>query len=157
MHLNVAECEQCPILSSCVPQLLELDLSRNRLQRFDSYSSLPSHLSCLKSLDLSDNEVRSVQELEHLQGMASITSVSLKGNPCEQQARDFVSYSSSVRKYFPNLEFLVSGSGEWFLDSLKWMEGSVFEENGREKKGGAGRKGRTREGGRGDGWVGWSM
>jgi hypothetical protein len=90
-----------------------LDLSRNRLQRFDAYSSLPSNLVNLKSLDLSDNEVRSVQELEHLQGMASVTSLSLKGNPCEEQARDFVSYSASVRKYFPNLEFLVRKGGDW--------------------------------------------
>ena len=93
-------------------QLLVLDLSRNRLQRFDAYSALPSHLKSLKSLDLSDNEVRSVQELEHFQGMASVTSISLKGNPCEKQSRDFVSYASSVRKYFPNLEVLVrSGCG----------------------------------------------
>lgn len=88
-------------------QLLVLDLSKNQLQRFDAYSSLPSQLRNLKFLDLSDNDLRSVVELEHLQGMTSVTSISLKGNPCEEQARDFVSYSSSVRKYFPNLESLV--------------------------------------------------
>lgn len=93
------------------PQLLVLNLSNNRLQRLESYSQLPSECRNLKGLDLSANEIRSLQELEHVQGMGSVVEVMLKGNPCQEQARDFATYSSSVRKYFPNLERLVRGEG----------------------------------------------
>ncbi len=47
-----------------------------------------------------------------MQGMSSVVEVSLRGNPCEEQARDFATYSSAVRKHFPNLERLVSE--EWW-------------------------------------------
>ena len=89
-------------------QLLALDLSHNRIRNLECYSRLPAECRSLKGLDLSSNEIRSLQELEHMQGMSSVVEISLKGNPCEEQARDFASYSSSIRKYFPNLERLVS-------------------------------------------------
>ncbi len=93
--------------SDFLPQLLVLNLSNNRLQRLESYSRLPAECRNLKGLDLSTNDIRSLQELEHVQGMGSVVEVLLKGNPCQEQARDFATYSSSVRKYFPNLERLV--------------------------------------------------
>lgn len=87
---------------------MALKLSGNRIQRMEVYSKLPVECKFLKVLDLSENEIRSVQELASIEGMTSVTEIILRGNPCEASAKDIGSYSSSLRKYFPNLEILVS-------------------------------------------------
>ena len=87
---------------------MALKLSKNRIQRLETYVKLPEECKYLKVLNLSDNDIRSLQELEHVQGMSGVTEVVLSNNPCQDQARDFASYSSTVRRYFPNLEILVS-------------------------------------------------
>ena len=69
----------------------------------------------LTSLDLSSNDIRDITELEHVKGMATVTSLRLQDNPVAKNSHDIGALCSSVRKYFPNLQFLVRGGLLGFL------------------------------------------
>lgn len=97
---------QCPGSISYL-QLLSLDLSNNRLQRLDLYADLPEKCSELQVLNLSENQIRSPSELEHIAGLKKLTTLVLENNPLSQHSSDFVSYSGSLRKIFPALQLLV--------------------------------------------------
>jgi nuclear RNA export factor len=86
------------------PELLSLDLSSNRLQHLDGYSALPGICPNLQILNLSDNEFRSVSELEKLGGMACLTTLVLEGNSFTQSGADIMSMANTLRKVFPNIQ-----------------------------------------------------
>uniref|UniRef100_A0A1X7V6T0 TAP-C domain-containing protein n=1 Tax=Amphimedon queenslandica TaxID=400682 RepID=A0A1X7V6T0_AMPQE len=92
------------LVATHCPQLVALNLSNNRLQRLQAYSSLRDKCPSIESLDLSGNELHSPQELEAIAPLPSVKSLILEGNPFRDQ--EFSSYASVVRKYFPNLELL---------------------------------------------------
>ena len=92
-------------------QLQQLNLSNNRLQHLSSYVQLPMKCAKLTTLDLSNNEIRDVGELEHIKDMSTIINLRLLDNPLSKNSQDFGGLCSAVRKYFPNLQFLVSGCG----------------------------------------------
>lgn len=89
-------------------QLLSLNLSNNRLQYLQIYSDLPAKCPNLRFLDLSENQLRSPAELEHIAGMKNLHTLVLENNPLSQQSQDFTSFSSQLRKLFPSLQLLVS-------------------------------------------------
>jgi nuclear RNA export factor len=88
------------------PELLSLDLSSNRLQHLDAYSTLTSVCPSLQSINLSDNELHSPSELEKLAGMASLTKLAVEGNPFTQGGSDLMSLANTLRKIFPNIQTL---------------------------------------------------
>ena len=92
----------------CAVKLLEFNPSYNRIQHLESYVDLPVKCTNLKIIDLSSNKIWVPMQLEHVKGMARVITLSLKNNPVAEQARDFSTYSSCIRKYIPSLEFLVS-------------------------------------------------
>jgi nuclear RNA export factor len=99
------------------PELLALDLSRNQLQRLDAYSSLPTVCPNLQILNLSDNEFHSVQELERLGQMISVTTLVLEGNLFTQAGMDIMSLANTLRKIFPNIQTV---NGEYLPSPVKF-------------------------------------
>lgn len=48
-----------------------------------------------------------MHELDPIALFPSVTALNLENNPLQNQAKDFATYASDVRKVFPNLERLV--------------------------------------------------
>lgn len=88
-------------------QLLSIDLSNNRLQRLELYADLSANCSELQVLNLSQNQIRSFGELEHLTGLSKLSTLVLENNPLSEKGADFVVFSSNMRKIFPALQLLV--------------------------------------------------
>ncbi|KAF2356615.1 Nuclear RNA export factor Tap RNA-binding domain [Trinorchestia longiramus] len=85
-----------------VPDVTEVDLSRNKLYRLEAVSEHLKACAGLTRLYLSNNKLGSVSCLQKLRGLP-ITELSLDGNPLNKQYKNTESYISAVREFFPKL------------------------------------------------------
>ncbi|KAM6332836.1 nuclear RNA export factor 1-like [Podargus strigoides] len=90
------------IIEENIPELQCLSFSNNKLYRLDHLCDLAQKATGLKSLDLSHNKLKSVQELDNVKGL-ELEELRLNGNPLCVAFRNQSSYISSVRKRFPKL------------------------------------------------------
>uniref|UniRef100_A0A673T6S8 Nuclear RNA export factor 1 n=1 Tax=Suricata suricatta TaxID=37032 RepID=A0A673T6S8_SURSU len=90
------------IIEENIPELLNLNLSNNRLYRLDDMSSLVQKAPNLKILNLSGNELKSERELDKVKGL-KLEELWLDGNPLCDTFRDQSTYISAIRERFPKL------------------------------------------------------
>ncbi|XP_036596266.1 nuclear RNA export factor 1-like [Trichosurus vulpecula] len=90
------------IIEENIPELLSLNLSKNRLYKLDDFSEIVPKAPNLKILNLSDNELKSERELDKVKGL-QLDELWLEGNPLCKTFPDQSSYFSAVRERFPKL------------------------------------------------------
>ncbi|XP_051825130.1 nuclear RNA export factor 1-like [Antechinus flavipes] len=90
------------IIGENIPDLLSLNLSKNRLYKLDDLSEIVPKAPNLKILNLSDNELKSERELDKVKGL-KLDELWLQGNPLCEVFQDRSSYLSAIRERFPKL------------------------------------------------------
>ncbi|XP_063294955.1 nuclear RNA export factor 1 [Pelobates fuscus] len=90
------------IIEDNVPELLALDISKNKLFKLDDMSSIHNKAPNLKILNLSNNQLKSDRELEKIKGL-KLEELWLEGNPLCNYFRDKNMYISAIRERFPKL------------------------------------------------------
>ncbi|KAL6090306.1 hypothetical protein STEG23_029494, partial [Scotinomys teguina] len=107
MILNRRSCMAATlqIIQEDFPELLSLNLSGNKLFRLDSLFDVVEKAPQVKILNLSENELRTVWELEKMKGL-KLEELWLEGNPLCSTFPDRSAYVSAVLKYFPLLTHL---------------------------------------------------
>ncbi|XP_036031363.1 nuclear RNA export factor 2-like [Onychomys torridus] len=107
MILNRRSCMAATlqIIQEDFTELLSLNLSNNKLFRLDSLYDVVEKAPQVKILDLSENELRTVWELEKMKGL-KLKELWLEGNPLCSTFPDHSAYVSAVLNYFPELSCL---------------------------------------------------
>ncbi|XP_048883414.1 nuclear RNA export factor 1 isoform X1 [Brienomyrus brachyistius] len=102
--LNRKNCMQAiiKIIEENIPELVCLNLSNNRLYKLDDLAELVSKASSLKTLNLSQNELRTERELDKIKGF-KLVEMWLDRNPLCDHFKDQPSYISAVRERFPRV------------------------------------------------------
>ncbi|XP_056328602.1 nuclear RNA export factor 1 [Danio aesculapii] len=102
--LNRKNCMQAviKIIQENIPELLSLNLSKNKLYKLDGLTELVDKAPNLQSLNLSNNELKSDCELEKVRGFR-LVELCLDGNPLCDHFKDQTRYISAVQKRFPRL------------------------------------------------------
>ncbi|XP_066106564.1 nuclear RNA export factor 2-like [Saccopteryx bilineata] len=90
------------IIEKSFPELLSLNLRKNRLYQLDGLSGIIDIAPTIKILNLSKNELNSACELEKIKGL-KLKELWLEGNPLCGTFPDQPSYISAIRKCFPEL------------------------------------------------------
>ncbi|XP_066438747.1 nuclear RNA export factor 1-like isoform X2 [Eleutherodactylus coqui] len=85
-----------------IPELISLDLSNNKLYRFDHMSEIHLVAPNLKILNLSDNLLRSEKDLDKIKKL-KLEMLWLNGNPLCKNFKDQTVYISAMRGRFPKL------------------------------------------------------
>lgn len=102
--LNRKNCMQAviKIIQESIPELLSLNLSKNKLYKLDGLTELVNKAPNLQSLNLSCNELKSQCELDKVKGFR-LVELCLDGNPLCDRFKDQTTYISAVQKRFPRL------------------------------------------------------
>uniref|UniRef100_A0A7N6AHA6 Nuclear RNA export factor 1 n=1 Tax=Anabas testudineus TaxID=64144 RepID=A0A7N6AHA6_ANATE len=79
-----------------------LNLSNNRIHKLDELAELVTKVPNLKTLNLSNNELKSDRELDKVKGL-KLVELWLNRNPLCNHFKDQASYISAVRQRFPRL------------------------------------------------------
>ncbi|XP_075043746.1 nuclear RNA export factor 1 isoform X2 [Mixophyes fleayi] len=90
------------IIEEHVPELLSLDLGSNKLYKLDTMSEIHLKAPNLKSLNLSDNLLKSEKELDKIKDL-KLEMLWLEGNPLCSGLKDQTVYISAIRERFPKL------------------------------------------------------
>ncbi|XP_014387766.1 PREDICTED: nuclear RNA export factor 2 [Myotis brandtii] len=88
-----------------IPELLSLNLCKNKLCQLDGLSDIIQIAPTIKTLNLSKNELKSARELDKIKGL-KLEELWLQGNPLCNTFPNQPTYVSAIRKYFPNLSRL---------------------------------------------------
>ncbi|XP_037054950.1 nuclear RNA export factor 2-like [Peromyscus leucopus] len=107
MILNRRSCMTATlqVIQEDFPELFSLNLSNNKLFRLDSLYDVVEKAPQVKILDLSENELRTVWELEKMKGL-KLKELWLEGNPLCSTFPDHSAYVSAVLNFFPELSRL---------------------------------------------------
>ncbi|MES1905962.1 MAG: Tap, RNA-binding, partial [Paramarteilia canceri] len=99
----------CEALKSKSETVQHLSLRGNSLYTISAIKKLLSCLPNLKKLDLSDNNLLSLNELSHLKDLCgSITEINLRGNPLNDKPSEDNDYIKYVRSYLSRIIILDS-------------------------------------------------
>ncbi|XP_016051226.1 PREDICTED: nuclear RNA export factor 2-like [Miniopterus natalensis] len=90
------------IIKKNFPELLSLNLCKNKLYKLDCVSEITQVAPRVNILNLSKNELKSACELDKIKGL-KLEELWLKGNPLCDTFPDQPTYISVIRKCFPNL------------------------------------------------------
>lgn len=93
------------VIEDNIPELTAIDLSKNKLNStsLEIFSTFKSKVKDLTILHLADNKISDTRALEKLKGMG-IVELKLTGNQLVTNLGS--SYTSTIRKIFPNLKIL---------------------------------------------------
>ncbi|KAJ8246975.1 hypothetical protein GJAV_G00257370 [Gymnothorax javanicus] len=102
--LNRKSCMQAviKIIEENIPGLICLNLSNNRLYQLEDLAELVRKAPNLKTLNLSDNELKSERELDRVKGF-KLAELWLDRNPLCDHFKDQATYISTIRERFPRL------------------------------------------------------
>ncbi|XP_059942248.1 nuclear RNA export factor 2-like [Mesoplodon densirostris] len=90
------------VIEKNFPELLSLNLSSNKLYQLDGLSDIIQVAPTVKTLNLSENELKSVWELSKMQGL-KLEELWLQGNPLCSTFADQSTYVRAIRECFPKL------------------------------------------------------
>ncbi|XP_045042528.2 nuclear RNA export factor 2 isoform X3 [Desmodus rotundus] len=90
------------IIEKNFPELLSLNLRKNKLYQLDDLSEIMQMAPTVKNLNLSKNELKSAWELDKIRGL-KLEELWLEGNPLCGTFPDQPTYVSAIRKCFPKL------------------------------------------------------
>ncbi|KAM8753133.1 nuclear RNA export factor 2-like [Rhynchonycteris naso] len=90
------------IIEKNFPELLSLNLCKNKLYHLDGLSDIMQIAPAIKILNLSKNELNSACELEKIKGL-KLEELWLEGNPLCGTFPDQPTYISAIKKCFPEL------------------------------------------------------
>ncbi|XP_055980105.1 nuclear RNA export factor 2-like [Sorex fumeus] len=90
------------IIERSFPELLSLNLCKNKLHQLDGLSDITQKVTTIKILNLSKNELKSMWELSKIKTL-KLEELWLEGNPVCGTFPDNSSYISAIRDYFPTL------------------------------------------------------
>ncbi|KAM7045541.1 nuclear RNA export factor 2-like [Molossus nigricans] len=90
------------IIEKNFPELLSLNLCKNKLYQLDGLSDIIQMAPTVKILNLSKNELKSTWELDKIKGL-NLEELWLEGNPLCCTFLDQSTYVSAIRKCFPKL------------------------------------------------------
>ncbi|KAK0057013.1 nuclear RNA export factor 1-like isoform X1 [Biomphalaria pfeifferi] len=91
------------IIAQHTPELVGLDVSRNKLLSLGHMTDLVKVTPNVCCLNLGNNQLRSLDELTKLKGWQNIVEIILKGNDLCQNFSNQETYLSAVRKTFPKV------------------------------------------------------
>jgi len=91
------------IISEYIPELSGLDLSSNKLLALGHVTALAKATPKLTSLNLRDNQIRTMDELEKVKAWVNLTELVLDGNDLCNHYSNQNTYISAVRKIFPKV------------------------------------------------------
>ncbi|CAL1544423.1 unnamed protein product [Lymnaea stagnalis] len=91
------------IIGENIPELVGLDVSKNKLLSLGHLTDLVKVTPNVQSLNLGENQLRSIDELDKLKGWQNIVEVVLKGNDLCKNFSNQGAYISAVRKTFPKV------------------------------------------------------
>ncbi|XP_043204068.1 nuclear RNA export factor 1-like isoform X1 [Amphibalanus amphitrite] len=93
------------IITGQIPEVVGINLSKNRITSLMPFKAIKSSLKDLKALDLSHNSLGAITHLDSVQGMALIE-LNLDGNHLCDSFKEKAEYISAVRKRFPKVILL---------------------------------------------------
>ncbi|KAH9514235.1 Nuclear RNA export factor 1 [Bulinus truncatus] len=91
------------IIAQHIPELVGLDMSKNRLLSLGHMTDLVKATPNLSCLNLGDNQLRTIDELTKLKGWQNIVEIILKGNDFCKNFSSQETYLSAIRKTFPKV------------------------------------------------------
>lgn len=99
---NVMSCV-CNIIKDNLPQLYALNLSDNKIYYRESLSSLAKVAPQLKILYLANNNIKDLNTVKSMEGLAALEELKLEKNPWAEKFDDESTYTYEVKKVFPKL------------------------------------------------------
>ncbi|XP_063102274.1 nuclear RNA export factor 2-like isoform X2 [Cavia porcellus] len=90
------------IIERNFPELLSLNLQNNKLYKLDGLSDIVEKGPQVKILNLSENELKSIRELDKVKGL-KLEELWLQGNPFCSKYADQSAYVSAIQDFFPKL------------------------------------------------------
>ncbi|XP_064624145.1 nuclear RNA export factor 1-like [Lineus longissimus] len=93
------------IIEDHIPEVETLIMSNNGIMKLETLGKLVGKAPNLKSIDLSENQIRFENELDKIQGF-QLEALNLDGNPVCKNFQERAPYLRAIRKRFPNIQRL---------------------------------------------------
>ncbi|WAR19551.1 NXF1-like protein [Mya arenaria] len=90
------------VIKENIPELVQLDVSNNKLQSLEHLGGLVPSTPDMKVLNLANNKINMLEELRKVQKW-KIDWLTLDGNPLCDKFNDHTAYVSGVRRLFPKV------------------------------------------------------